>query len=58
MIKILMLAITALLSVIVVVLGFVHYIDSDDVFCRLYLAVAVNIIISIMVLGVVLNGLA
>ena len=58
MIKIVMLAITALLSVIVVVLGFVPYIDSDDVFCRLYLAVAVNIIISIMVLGVVINGLA
>lgn len=58
MIKILMLVISVILSIVVTILGFLPYYDSDDVYCRIYLAIVVNIIFNIMVLGVVVNGLA
>lgn len=57
MIKIVILVITALLSAFAVVLGFAPYFDYDDVFSRLYMVVVVNIILTTIVLGVVVNGL-
>lgn len=57
MIKIVLLVITVLLSAVIIVLGFAPYLNDDDVYCRIYIAVAINIIFNIMVLGVVLNGL-
>ena len=58
MIKIVMLVISIILSVAVIALGFLPYYDSDDVYCRIYMVIVVNIIFNIMVLVVVVNGIA
>lgn len=58
MIKIVMLVITVLLTAVVLIIGFLPYYDSDDAYCCLYLAIVVNTILNVLILGVVLNGLA